>query len=354
VLRLALVLVVAAALAGPAAAGVNADRARASQAVLNGAFATSSPGLYTETPGGSLAYVWPFSQAIAASIAVAALPDASPAERRAPAQLFKSLERYRHRTVYASKPGGDVYVDDNEWIALDLLDWYRVSGDRKAAVRSQRLLGLAFAGWGSRVAGACSGGVYWTERPPNRDRNTVTTGAGALLAARLAAIPGMHAALPWWSHRMLDWLDQCMRRGDNAYADHVRADGVVDQTVWSYNQGLVLGAKALALRTGDPYALADAECIARASLRFLSPWSLGIEPPEFVAVLARNLLMLGDLDGNPGWRAAVQAYADAAWTYGRDPATGLFHVGSAPSLIQQAAFVQIYALLDRPSVIDGR
>jgi Glycosyl hydrolase family 76 len=354
VLRLTLVLVLAAALAGPAAASVNADRARASQAVLTGAFATSSPGLFTETPGGSLAYLWPFSQALAATVAVAALPDATAAERSVPGQLLVGLERYKRGTVYASKPGGDVYVDDNEWIALDLLDWYGISGDRRAAVRAQKLLGLAFAAWGGRVAGPCAGGVYWTERPPNRDRNTVTTGAGALLAARLGGIPGMHAALPWWRHRMLDWLDLCLRRGDNAYADHMRLDGVIDQSVWSYNQGLVLGAKALASRTGDPYALADAQCIARASLRFLAPWTLGAEPPEFVSVLARNLLLLGAIDGDPRWRAAVQAYADAAWAQGRDPATGLFRVGSPPSLIQQAAFVQIYALLARPSVIDAR
>jgi hypothetical protein len=354
VLRLTLVLVLAAALAGPAAAGVNADRARASQAVLNGAFATSTPGLYTETPGGSLAYLWPFSQALAATIAVSALPDATEAERSAPTQLFKGLERYRKRTVYSSKPGGDVYVDDNEWIAFDLLDWYGVTGDKRAAVRAQKLLGLAFSAWGGQVAGPCSGGVYWTERPPNRDRNTVTTGAGALLSIRLVGTPGTHTALPWWNKRMLDWLDHCLRRGDNAYADHVRVDGVIDQSVWSYNQGLVLGAKALLSRTGDPYALVDAQCIARASLRFLSPWSLDAEPPEFVAVLARNLLLLGDIDGDPRWRGAVQAYADAAWEQGRDPRTGLFHVGSPPSLIQQAAFVQIYALLARSSVIDAR
>ena len=353
-MRLTLVLALAAALAGPAAAGVNADRARASQAILTGAFATSTPGFFTETPGGSLAYLWPFSQALAGTIAVAALPDATGAERRAPAQLFKALERYKRGTVYTSKPGGDVYVDDNEWIAFDLLDWYGVSGERRAAVRAQKLLGLAVAGWDGRVAGPCSGGVYWTQRPPNRDRNTVTTGAGALLSIRLVGTPGSHSALPWWNKRMLDWLDRCLRRGDNAYADHVRADGVIDQSVWSYNQGLVLGAKALLSRTGDPHALADAQCIGRASLRFLSPWSLGTEPPEFVAVLARNFLLLGDIDGDPRWRAAVQAYADAAWAQGRDPATGLFHVGSPPSLIQQAAFVQIYALLARPSVIDAR
>ncbi len=353
--RSALVVLLAAAFAAPvAAAGVNEDRARSAEASLETAFARPAPRLFAETPYGSVAFVWPFSQAIAASIALAALPDATPAEHDRPARLFKILERYRRGTVYASKPGGDVYVDDNEWIAFDLLDWYSVSGDRRSVMRAQKLLGLAFSEWAGHVGGTCSGGVYWAQRPPNRDRNAVTTGAGALLAIRLADVPGTHAALPWWNQRMLDWLDRCLRRGDDAYADHVRADGALDWSVWSYNQGLVIGAKALASRSGDPYALADAQSIAAASLRFLSPSALGAEPPEFVSILARNLLVLGEIDGDPRWRAAVQAYADAAWTSGRDAATGLFGVGSPPSLIQQAAFVQIYALLARPSLTTGR
>lgn len=329
---------------------MSADRARLSQATLDQTFAGAAPGVYRDVPGGSLAYLWPFSQALAASIAIAALPDASEAERRAPARLFKQLDRYRRSTVYASKPGGDVYVDDNEWIALDFLDWSAVSGSQKAARRAQRLFGLAVTQWATRSAGPCAGGVYWTQRPPNRDRNTVTTGAGALLGLRLAALPRADPALAWWSHRMLDWLDRCLRRTDGVYADHVY-DGGLDPAVWSYNQGLVLGAKALVSRAGDRDALCDAERIAAASLRFLAPAALDAEPPEFVAILARNLLLLGEIDGDPRWRAAVQAYADAAWLYGRDPATGLFHVGSPPSLIQQAAFVQIYALL---ASTDGR
>jgi hypothetical protein len=71
-------------------------------------------------------------------------------------------------------------------------------------------------------------------------------------------------------------------------------------------------------------------------------------------VLARNLLLLGAADGDPRWRVAVQAYADAAWATARDPLTGVFRFGRPRgSLLEQAALTQIYALLAATPVTAG-
>lgn len=350
--RILLALVAAALAAAPlAAADVDADRARAAEAALNRAYAIHGSGLYRETiPHGRVALAWPFSQALAAGIAVAALPDATAAERTAAAVRVAQLDhRYGSRLGYRSRPGGDLYVDDNEWLALDLLDWHAQHGDAAALARAVGVFRAVVAAWDADPADPCPGGGYWTPGPANRDRNAVTTAAGALLAARLYELE-RKPLFQRWSRRMLDWLDGCLRAPSGLYFDHVGGDGSIDRTTWSYNQGAVIGAETLTYQlAGDPNALARAEELADASLGYLDPSTLGREPPEFVAILCRNLLELGSVDGEPRWREAVQAYADAAWATTRDPSTGLFRFGRArPRLLDQAAVTQIYALLAKP------
>jgi hypothetical protein len=310
-------------LAAPAVAraGVNADRARASYARL-GAIV-----------GHRALRAWPFSQLVAAAVAVAELPGATRAERLSAAARIKQLERYRDVHGYHAERGGDVYVDDNEWIALDQLDWRDASGDPAMLARATRTFGLVVHQWDAGRRDPCPGGVYWTEATRNRDRNTVTTAAGALLGLRLYALE-RRPALLWWSTRMLAWLDTCLRGPRGLYFDHLGADGTVDRTLWSYNQGAVVGADVLLYRlTGDADALTNAEDVAQASLPYLAP---GVnEPPEFAAILARHLLELAALDGDTSLRDAVHAWADATWSHAR----------GAP--LAQAALVQVYALLAR-------
>ena len=305
---------VALAAPGVARADTNADRARAAEAQLGA------------TVGHRTLRAWPSSQVAAAAIAVGALPDATRAERLSAAARVRQLERYRDARGYHAERGGDVYVDDNEWIALDQLDW-----SLALLQQASRTFGLVVHEWDGGRKHACPGGVYWTEAKGNRDRNAVTTATGALLGLRLYEF-APRPELLWWSRRMLGWLDTCLRGPRGLYYDHLRADGSVDRTAWSYNQGSVIGADVLLYRLeNDGAALANAESVAAASLPYLAPATT--EPPEFVAILARDLLELGAADGDPRWRAAVQAWVDASW------------LRPHARLMTQAALVQVYALL---------
>src|SRR5436305_11666551 len=315
---LALLLVVLAFAPAAPAAALNGSRARQSEATL-----------LTVLAGRSDVTVWPFSQALTAAVAVAALPDATPGDRANAAQLVTHLHGYDTRLGYTSQRYGELYYDDNEWIALALLDWYGATHDPQALAQAKRIFGIVLTAWDGRKGVPCGGGIYWMRSRTNRDRNTVTTSAGALLALRLAALDP-NPAYRWWGTRMLRWLDTCMLAPDGLYYDHFARDGTMDATQWSYNQGNVIGAL---LALGDPTSLAHAERIASASLRWLDPQRNGDEPPEFVAVLARNVVALGAVDGDPRWRAAVQTYADAAWSR------------PLPRVLDRAAVTQLYALL---------
>jgi rhamnogalacturonyl hydrolase YesR len=192
--------------------------------------------------------------------------------------------------------------------------------------------------------------VFWTAAQGNSDRNTVTTATGALLGLELYARTRDSAKLTW-ARRMLGWVTTCMLAPDGLLWDHVGLDGSRDETHWSYNQGTAIGANVLLYRlTGDKDALERAEALADSSLAYFDRTPGGREPAFFLAIWFRNLLALESVDGDSRYRDALQEYADAAWGRLRDGSTGLFrfHASRSPTLLEQAAMVQIYAALARP------
>ena len=227
-------------------------------------------------------HAWPFSQALAAHIAVKSIdPRATGVAVRA---RLKQLERFDTGSTFSAWPKGDVYLDDNEWLAEDLLDWNAISHDHTALVRARRIFDAVVDAWDSSAAHPCAGGVRWTTAKSNHDRNTVSTANGALVGLRLYRVTGDRRDLTW-SKTMLSWLERCMRSSDGLYWDHIDLDGNVDRAEWSYNQGSMLGAYLELYRaTGDTSALQRAEAIGDAALQHFAPrWQNG-EPPEFAAL----------------------------------------------------------------------
>jgi len=344
------VAVAAALAAAPARAdrAVDLQRARATYAALQRYLFDPWSGHYREVAGTkAIARAWPSSQALSAEIQMAALfPGGELAD--VPRRLRSLERRFRAGDAYGAWPGGDVYLDDNEWIAGAMLDWSELAGSKPARRRAAEIFALVVRAWDGSAQHPCSGGIFWTRAAASRDRNTVTTAGAALLALRLYGMTrdGRYLA---WSRRLLAWTDRCMLGDDGLYWDHIALDGTVDRTYWSYNQGLLIGAlvKQYSL-TGDPRALARAEALADLALRYFDArWSAG-EPVEFAAVFFRQLLSLAAVDGRADYLDAAEGYGDRAWSTARDPRTGLF--GSA-RLLDQAAFVQLYAALARQSPV---
>lgn len=131
------------------------------------------------------------------------------------------------------------YYDDMAWLALatDRLDRLaeetrRPGRRRNAAVRKS--LALQFD---SAATADLGGGVFWSK---DRDfKNTPATAPIALFYARTGQ-PGKAQAL-------LDWLDATLFDADRGlYLDGARLDSrgevVLERTVYTYNQGPVLGA----------------------------------------------------------------------------------------------------------------
>ena len=286
------------------------------------------------------ALAWPVSQAVSATIAVARIPGVHTDAAGHAALGFRQLDPLRRGALYESAVGADLFYDDNEWIAQDLLDWNQLESDPSAVARAEAIFAGVVHAWDSDAAMPCAGGVYWTTAAGNTDRNTVSTANGAVVGLRLYALTHRPVFL-YWSRRMLGWVNECMLAPNGLYWDHVAADGRVDRREWSYNQGSPIAAYLLLYETtGDRSALARAEQLADGTLSAFSGRWLS-EPPEFAAIFFQHVLELAAVDGRTQYVAATQAYADAAWNALRDPQTGLLSTG----LLGQAAFVQLYAHL---------
>jgi predicted alpha-1,6-mannanase (GH76 family) len=259
------------------------------------------------------------SQALAAALAVGA-----------PARL-SLVETYRSGPVYAAWPGGDVYWDDNEWLAQDFL----ADGRPASVARARAIFAAIVRAWDGDETKPCAGGVQWTDAAGNDDRNTVSTVNGALVGLELNALSPSPSVL-FWSRKMIDWVDTCMLADDGLTSDHIDHAGTVDPTHWSYNEGSLIGALVLDGQVARAEQLAD-----RALGYYATRWPT--EPPEFASIFFVNLLRLAAADGRSDYVAAAQAYADDMWASHRNARTGLY----GPRLLDQAALVRLYAELAR-------
>ncbi|HYM46186.1 MAG TPA: glycoside hydrolase family 76 protein [Solirubrobacteraceae bacterium] len=360
-LRLFVLACVAWSLLG--AASAHADRQLAEQDFLRAtttfgamqrAYYLPYHNLYRGWPE-AYSYLWPFSQALSATVALAGV---QPAYRVDMAALLNGLAHYwkanKSPPSYGSYvtgplgPGGTTFYDDDEWVGLQLVRIYRLTGSRLALKQAQMIFRLVLYGWDRNAKHPCPGGVWWTQDPSVGTRNTVSNAPAAELGLYLYELTGNHSYLVW-AQRFYAWVLTCLRDPEaGLYEDHVSLDGTLDSTFWTYNQGTMLGTETLLYRiTRDPTYLRRAWQDASASLQHFDQASLQAQPSFFISIFLDNLRLLEVTSPGTAYSNAIQEYADWAWSARRDPATGLFSFNDGPgsALLEQASMIQIYAFL---------
>jgi hypothetical protein len=323
-------------------------------------------GLYSGEP---FSYLWPFSQALAATVSMANIPSMSGAfaseiharlvglrdyldtsNSGAPDGTFTStLAAFDGTAAPPTGPGGPKYYDDNDWVGMELARLYRMTHNPTLLGTAEGIMAFEIAGWQAEPELACPGGIPFSNTSENTDRNTVTNAPAAELAVQLYRITGSAQYLQF-ADMAYQWVRRCLLLPDGLYADHIRQHGEIDPTEWSYNQGTMIGAGTLLYQaTGNRGYLYQARQTAQAALAYLTPARLGSEIPFFPSVYFRNLLYFDSVTHDPLGPRLAQAYVDNAWQHLRQ-SNGLFVAGSPPSpqLLVQAAIVQIYALLSSP------
>ena len=304
--------------------------------------------------------LWPFANAWSAACTLSSLGSSSPAGSLA-ASLSDGLASY-HRAHSAALEGsgpvgfesvvvpplgtgGDVFFDDNAWLALALLSHYGQTHDGRALSLSRRLFDFLTSGWSTDPSWSVPGGLRWKVPAINTSRNTCSNGPTAEVAALVHELTGDSAAKDW-SLRIYDWVRRALGGPDGLYFDRITFDGTVSKDIWSYNQGTMIGAGVILHRvTGEQTYLDQAVHTANAAVAHFDLPTLLRQGPAFNAVFFRNLLLLDQAVPNDGYRELVCRYGDEMWNQHRDPRTGRF-TDTPQTLNSTAPMVEIYALVD--------
>jgi Glycosyl hydrolase family 76 len=330
-------------------------------------------GLYKGEP---FSFLWPFSQGLAATVSLANVPAIAkipslrlqlaselkarlvglhnyydPNNSGQPEGTFTSALAAYDGTVSAPVgPGGTKYYDDNDWVGIELARLYELSRNPSLLQGAETIMAFEMAGWQTSPELGCPGGLPFSNEAENSQRNTVTTAPAAELATQLYRITHNVQYLQFAVMAYL-WVRECLLQPSGLYADHVNRKGVVEPTLWSYNQGTMIGAGTLLYQaTGNPGYLFQARQTAKAALAYFTPERLSSEIPAFPSIYFRNLLYLDSVTREPPGPKIAQAYVDYAWQHQRLK-NDLFVGGqpAVPQLLVQAAIVQIYALLSSPA-----
>ena len=352
----------------------------------------SGPSLYRETAPrtgpNEYAYVWPFSRALLGTATLAGVRrqlvggvSYEPAVR----DRLRGLEAYwdaradppGYDSYVVSAGGGDKYHDDNAWLALALVQLHRM-GLAATLDRAAQLYAFARSAWDADPDEPYPGGMFWVGQGrgqglTNHDRGAGANAGSAALGFHLVQLTGSAdyagdgevAARPraLGAANMVNWVQAHLDSGGagtGLYWNAVRRDGSIDTNIWSYNQGVMVGARLLQYAlTRDGGYLQQAEAVAARALATFGDFTG--QPPSFNAMCFQDLLRLHAVSGDGALKArilaAMQAYGDWAWgdAEARDPGTDLFYFsdagrparssGQAARLQDQGAMVQLYGLL---------
>ncbi|HXA54826.1 MAG TPA: glycoside hydrolase family 76 protein [Solirubrobacteraceae bacterium] len=350
-----------------------AKRALTAYTAMQQNFYVSSAGLYRGEP--EYSFLWPFSQALAASVSVAHLSGEQPKLESGLRALGASLQEYASSaastaeasgastattlrsyedvTVPPVGPGGASYYDDNEWVGIELARMYELDHDATALTGAEQIMQFVMAGWQTTNAEGqllpCPGGVPFSNAKSNTQRNTITDGPAAELGVQLYRITH-EARYLQFAQTAYGWVRECLLEPSGLYADHIELNGTVDHSLWSYTQGVMIGAGALLYQVTHQGAyLSEARQTAQAAHAYFTYGRLASENPFFAAVYFRNQIYLDSITHEPPGTYPAREYAFWAWERHRLD-DDLFAYGSPPTaeLLGQAALTQIYALLAIP------
>ncbi len=238
--------------------------------------------------------------------------------------------------------GGDRFYDDNAWLGLALVRHFELTENEELLKLAERVFSFVVSGWSTESTWQIPGGIRWKEPASNHSRNTCVNGPAAQLAARLHEKTEQASYLDW-AKRIYAWTREALLNPDGLYIDQIAPDGKQIPTIWSYNQGTMIGAGVLlAKRTGEETFLDDSAGTAAAYVNDLSAAKLVPQDPAFNAVLFRNLLQLHRERPDPAYGSLLIDYGSTMWNTKRLN-HGLF-AGNGSQLNNAAAMIQIYAL----------
>ena len=226
-------------------------------------------------------------------------------------------------------------IDDSQWWALAWVQAYDLTGDPKYLNMAITIADYVYGYWDSST---CGGGVWWNAE--RTYKNAITNGLWIRLTAEL------HNRLPgdqlWLARSRSAWA--WFQGSGMINASGLVNDGLTDactnngQNVWTYNQGMAIGAGlALWRATQDPGILASVRRLADAAIGPNGLTSDGIlsescdatdqtcddNGKQFKGIFMRYWTELVDVTHDPRYSAFLAQQAQSIWNNDRDAADRL-------------------------------
>jgi len=223
-------------------------------------------------------------------------------------------------------------IDDSEWWALTWLQAYDLTRNPKYRDMAVTIANYVYGYWDDS---SCGGGVWWNAE--RTYKNAVTNGLWIRLTAELHnRIPGDQL---WLARSRTAWA--WFQHSGMINAGGLVNDGLTDactnngQNVWSYNQGLAIGAGLELWRaTRDPAILANARRLADAAIGPNALVSNGVltescdatdqacddNGKQFKGIFTRYWTDLVDTTRDPRYAAFLGQQAESIWNSDRDAA----------------------------------
>jgi hypothetical protein len=253
-------------------------------------------------------------------------------------------------------------IDDSEWWGLAWIAAYDLTGDSAYLTEAETITDYAGQYWDT---GTCGGGVWWNTQ--ENYKNSITN----LLYVRLTA--ALHNRIPgdtaWLAKATTAW-NWFTGSGLINSAGLVN-DGLTTacanngQTVWSYNQGMAIGAAVeLWKATGDAAELTTARQLADAALGSTQLVSNGVltescdsptttcddDQKQFKGIFTRYLGELATATGDATYQNFLQAQVTTFWGADRD---SLDQIGERWSGLDPAAAPNVSDWRTEASALDA-
>jgi predicted alpha-1,6-mannanase (GH76 family) len=207
------------------------------------------------------------------------------------------------------------------WWALGWIASYDLTGDAKYLNTAKDIFEDMTGGWTT----PCNGGIWWDKK-----KTSIAAISNELflsVAAHLANRVGDSEKEEYrnWATMEWDWFSGSgIINGDNVINDGIdqktcKNDG---KTVYTYNQGVILGGLAeLAKATGDNKYTDAAASIAKGAMKVLTDDGILKEPgtnldeqgAQFKGVFVRGLAALNEKAPQQSYQDFLKTNADSAW-----------------------------------------
>lgn len=223
------------------------------------------------------------------------------------------------------------FYDDEGWWALAWIDAYDLTSKPQYLAMAQSIFRDMQGGWDD----TCGGGIWWSKKRhyKNAIANELFFDVSASLARRGTRADRAEALE--WAKKEWTWFQSTGMIND----DHLVNDGLDinkstgvcrnnKRNVWTYNQGVVLGALTEYSRaTHDASALTEARTLADAGLAHLTDNNgvlhdtcepkCGSDANQFKGIFVRNLRILNHELHEPRYRTFFATNANSIWQNAR-------------------------------------